>query len=108
MQEMLFEGRRDGGFPASGEAGEPKGASLLAAESAALGVRQGGMPCYISLGWSVEHDRRDRSAPKRAWKRKRTYVAAILMGLMGGYWVGRRDGLLVEWWSGRKQRDHIS
>lgn len=61
MQEMLFEGRRDGGFPASGEAGEPESASLLAAESAALGVRQGGMPCYISLGWSVEHDRRNKN-----------------------------------------------
>lgn len=92
MQEMLFEGRRDGGFPASGEAGEPEGASLLAAESAALGVRQGGMPCYISLGWSVEHDRRNkRSVPKRERKRKRTYVAAILVGgnlVRRGSWWG--------------------
>lgn len=49
MQEMLFESRCDGGFPASREAGEPEGASLLAAEGAALGVRQGRMPRYISL-----------------------------------------------------------
>lgn len=60
VQEVLFEGGRDGRFPAGGEASEPESASLLAPEGAALGVRQRGMPCYISPGWSVEYDRRGR------------------------------------------------
>ena len=53
LQQVLFEGGGDGGFAGGGEAGEPDCEAGLVSEGGALGVREGGVPGYVSVGEGV-------------------------------------------------------
>ena len=50
MEQVLFKGDGDGGFTAGGEAGEPEGEALLAAQRRALVVGEAVVPCDIPGG----------------------------------------------------------
>ena len=54
---MLLQRGRDGRFAARREAREPESVALLAAESAALGVRERRVPSYVPV----------RGAPHEGW-----------------------------------------
>lgn len=50
VQEVLLQGRRDGGLARGGEAGEPEGEAALGAEGGALGAGEGGVPGDVAGG----------------------------------------------------------
>lgn len=49
MQEMLLEGRCDGGFSGGGEAGEPDCEAALFAQSIALVAQEAFVPCDVAV-----------------------------------------------------------
>lgn len=55
VQQVLFKGGGDGGLARGGEAGEPDGHALLAAELIALLARERRVPCDVAVFPGLAH-----------------------------------------------------